>query len=165
MSRMSLKLHTTFEKRSMEFVLQKKKRTAIPWVWLLIYLPISPMQLSDYVLCIGTDGHVALEISTDGRCTDAHAFDSCHAAPMIAGAAMENDHCGSCIDLTIFVPLNTELYLVPTNDVSMHPIVSSLALGTCQKGSAKILISTPCQNISSFIDPTLISLRTTTLLI
>ena len=165
MRRMSLKLHTTFEKHSMEFVLLKKKRIAIPLIWLLIYLTILPMQLSDYVLCIGTDGHVALEISTNGRCTDAHAFDSCHAAPMITGAAMEDNHCGACIDLTIFVPLNTEPYLVPANDVPIHPNVSSLALETCQKSSATILISTPCQNISSFVDPILISLRTTTLLI
>ena len=149
----------------MEFVLLKKKCTAIPLIWLLIYLTIIPMQLSDYVLCIGTDGHVALEVSTDGRCTDAHAFDPEHTEPTITGAAPEEDHCGSCIDLTIFVPLNTEPYLVPINDVSIHPTVSSLALETCQKRSATILISTPCQNIPSFIDPTLISLRTTTLLI
>ena len=149
----------------MEFILVKKKRTAIPLIWLLIYFIIIPMQLSDYVLCIGADGHVALEVSTDGRCTGAHAFDPEHTEPMIAGAASEENHCGSCIDLTIFVPLNIETYLVPANDVSIHPIVSSLALGTCQKSSATILIPTPCENIPSFIDPTLVSLRTITLLI
>lgn len=162
---MPLKLHTTFEKRTMEFILVKKKRTAIPLIGLLIYLTIIPMQLSNYVLCIGADGHVAFEASTNGRCTDAHAFDPEHTEPTITGAAPEEDHCGSCIDLAIFVPLNTEPYLVPVNDVSIHPIVPSLALGTCQKSCATLLIPTPCENIPSFIDPTLISLRTITLLI
>ena len=149
----------------MEFILLKKKSTAIPLIGLLIYLTIIPMQLSNYVLCIGADGHIALEISTDGRCTDTHTFDSEHTEPTITGAASEEDHCGSCIDLTIFVPLNTEPYLVPINDVSIHPTLFSLASGTCQKHSAMILIPTPCENIPSFIDPTLISLQTITLLI
>lgn len=149
----------------MEFILVKKKSTAIPLIGLLIYLTIIPMQLSNYVLCIGADGHIALEASTNGRCTDTHAFDPAHTKLTITGAASEEDHCGSCIDLTIFVPLNTEPYLVPINDVLIHPTVSSLALGTCQKRSATILIPTPCQNIPSFIDPTLISLQTITLLI
>lgn len=148
----------------MEFILLKKKSTAIPLIGLLVYLTIIPMQLSNYVLCIGADGHIALEVSTNGHCTDAHAFDPEHTEPTITGAASKEDHRGSCIDLTIFVPLNTEPYLVPINDVLIHPMVSSLA-GTCQKRSATILIPTPCQNIPSFIDPTLISLQTITLLI
>ena len=123
------------------------------------------MQLSDYVLCIGTDGHVALEVSTDGRCTDGHDFDPCHAEPIITAAGSKDNHCGSCIDLTIFVPLNTELYLVPANETSIQPTVSSLALRTWQKSSAAILIPTARQNIPSFVDPTLISISTTTLLI
>ena len=149
----------------MGFIFRKEKSTAIPLIGLLIYLTIVPMQLSNYVLCIGADGHIALEVSIDGRCTDAHAFDPEHTEPTITGAASEGNHCGSCIDLTIFVPLNTEPYLVPVNDMSIHPIVSSLALGTCQKSSATILIPTPCENIPSFIDPTLVSLRTITLLV
>lgn len=149
----------------MEFILLKKKSTAIPLIGLLIYLTIIPMQLSNYVLCIGADGHIALEVSTNRRCTDAPAFDPEHTEPMITGATSEADHCGPCIDLIIFVPLNTEPYLVPINDVLIHPTVSSLALGTCQKRLTTILIPTPCQNILSFIDPTLVSLRTTTLLI
>ena len=149
----------------MEFILVKKNSTAIPLIGLLIYLTIIPTQLSNYVLCIGADGHVALEASTNGHCTDAHAFDPEHTEPTITEAASEEDHCGSCIDLTIFVPLNTEPYLVPINDVSIHPMVFSFAPGTGQKRSATILIPTPCENIPSFIDPTLISLQAITLLI
>lgn len=123
------------------------------------------MQLSDYVLCIGADGHIALEVATDGRCTDTHAFDSEHVEPTITGTTPEEDHCGSCIDLAIFVPLNTQLYLVPTNDVSTHSIVSSFALVAHQKHTSTIPSIINSQETSSLINPTLVSLRTTTLLI
>ena len=53
-------LHHFLEEK-MEFILGNKKRIAIPLIWLLIYLSIVPMQLSDYVLCIGTDGHVEID--------------------------------------------------------------------------------------------------------
>ena len=153
------------EKSKMKLFLKRKKSAAIPLIWLLIYLIIIPMQLSNYVLCIGADGHVALEISADGNCTDTHAFDSEHTEVTIAGTTTEEDHCGSCIDLAIFVPLNTQLYLIPTNDVSIHPAVSAFALLTHQKSPSTILPLTHLQDLSPSINPTLISLRTTTLLI
>ena len=149
----------------MIFLLKTKKRAAIPLICLLIYLTIIPMQLSDYVLCIGADGHVALEVSANGRCTDPHAFDSEHPEVTIAGTATEEDHCGSCIDLAIFVPLNTELYLVPSNAVSIHPTVSAFAFVPHQKSTPTILPLTHRQDFSPFINPTLVALRTTTLLI
>lgn len=149
----------------MRSLLKTKKRAAVPLIWLLIYLIIIPMQLSDYVLCIGADGHVALEASTNGRCIDAHTCDPEHAELTITGAATEEDHCGSCIDLAIFVPLNTELYLVPTNDGSIPPIVSLFALLTHPKRASAILSVTHSRHTLSFINPTLTSLRTTTLLI
>ena len=145
--------------------LKRKKSTASPLIGLLIYLIIIPMQLSDYVLCIGADGHVALEVSNNGRCTDTHASDSEHAEATIVGTATEEDHCGSCIDLAIFVPLNTQLYLVPVNDALTHPTVSLFAFVTHQNSSSTILRLTHLQAIPLFINPTLISLRTTTLLI
>ena len=146
-------------------LLKRKKCAVNPLIWLLIYLIIIPMQLSDYVLCIGADGHVAFEAAADGRCTDTHVCDSEHAAVKIAGTTAEEAHCGSCIDLAIFVALNTQLYLVPTNGVSTHPTVSSFVVATDQKSIATISPVTHLQELSPFINPTLISLRTTTLLI
>ena len=149
----------------MELFLKRKKSIVIPLMWLLIYLIIIPTQLSNYVLCIGADGHVALEVSANGNCTDTHAFDSEHAEVIIAGTPTEEDHCGSCIDLAIFVPLNTQLYLIPANDGSIHPTVPTFALLTHQKSTSTILPPMHLQDLSPFINPTLISLRTTTLLI
>lgn len=145
--------------------MKTKKRVALLLSWLLIYLIIIPMQMSGYVLCIGADGHVALEASTNGHCTDIHAPDLEHAEVTIAGTTPEADHCGACIDLAIFVPLDTQRSLIPTNDGATHPPVSTFALVTHQKGTATILPFTHLQGRSPFINPILISLRTTTLLI
>ncbi len=148
----------------MEFILAKKKCRAIPLIWLLIYFSIIPMQLSNHVLCIGTDGHVAFEVSTNGRCTDANAIDLENVEPMITGNIHEEDHCGSCIDLAIFVPLNTELYLVPAQNTLMPPVfVASPMIHE----ASDFTVSTHASllDIPPIVDPTLIFLRTTTLLI
>lgn len=160
-----LRYQITLEKSQMELFLKRKKSAVIPLIWLLIYLTIIPMQLSNYVLCIGADGHIALEVSVNGHCTAPHAFDSEHAEVTIAGTITEKDHCGSCIDLAIFVPLNAQLYLVPPNDGSIQPTVPSFALVTHPKSTFAILPLTHPRHLSLFINPTLISLRTTTLLI
>ncbi len=152
----------------MTLLLKRKESTAIPLIWLLLYLIIIPMQLSNYVLCIGADGHVALEVSGNGHCTGAHAFDSHdseHAEVTIAGTTTEEDYGGSCIDFAIFIPLNAHLYLVPANDGSIHPPVSAFALVTPPKSISAILPLPPPQHLSLFMNPTLKSLRTTTLLI
>ena len=149
----------------MKFPLKTKESIAIPLIWLLIYLTIIPMQLSNYVLCIGADGHVALEVSTHGCCTDTDTFHPEYTEVTITGTATEVDHCGSCIDLAIFVPLNAQLSLVPANDESIHPTVSVFALVTPSKSPSAILRLTHPQHFALSTNPTLISLRTTILLI
>lgn len=162
---MPLKPYTTFWKREMEFILAKKKRTILPLIGLLIYLSIVPMQLSNYVLCIGANGHVAFEVSTNGQCADARNLHEEHMEVVIASFTPTENHCGSCIDLTIFVPLNAEPYLIPAQNalISSPPLV--VALVTYQASDSTIPTYTPLLNTPSIADPTLISLRTTTLLI
>ena len=104
----------------MQFISGKKKSSAIPLVWLLIYLSIVPMQLSNYVLCIGTDGHVGFEIAVNGRCTDAHTLDEGHTEIVITADTTGGNHCGSCLDLAIFVSLDIEPYLVSVQDALIH---------------------------------------------
>ena len=149
----------------MKFISLKKKSAIIPLIWLLIYLSIVPMQLSNYVLCIGSDGHVEFEIATDGRCTDLYGLSKEHTEVVIAGAASEEDHCGSCIDLAIFASIDLESYLVPLENASIHPPVFVVALMTDQPCASTILTYPSHLNTPSVVDPTLISLRTTTLLI
>lgn len=139
-----------------------KKRTTIPLIGLLIYLLIRPMPLSNYVLCLGADGHVEFEVAVNGRCTDAQAFDSKHAEVMFTETTLETDHCGSCIDLAIFVSLDTQLSVFLAKNVSIHHSAPTVALVLHQ---TRMLSATPLFGTPLLINPTLRFLRTVTLLI
>lgn len=148
----------------MKFVLAKKKSSTIPLILLLIYFSIIPIHLSNHVLCIGTDGHVAFEVAANGRCIHAYPFDLEHVDSMITGAIHEEDHCGSCIDLAIFVPLSTEPYLVPAQNALIPPAFVFVPI-THEPSDFKVLPHAALLDIPSVINSALISLRTTTLLI
>ena len=162
---MPTKTYTTFWKRKMEFISANKKRTAIPLIWLLIYLSIVPMQLSNYVLCIGTDGHVEFEVAVNGRCTDTYDCPEGYTEIVITAVTARENHCGSCLDLAIFVSFDIEPYLVPIQDALIHPPDSVATLIAYRTNGSTLLTHTPLLDIPSVIDPTLASLRTTILLI
>ena len=149
----------------MELFLKTKKSAVVSLIWLLIYLSIIPMQLSAYVLCIGANGHVAFEAAVNGRCTDTHTFDSKYTETTIAMSASEEDHCGSCIDLAVFVPLNTRLYLVPAKNTSINTTVPVSTLMTYQQRVSTIPTRASVQDFPSLINATLTSLRSTILVI
>ena len=152
-------------KRKMEFISAKKKGIVIPLVWLLIYLSIVPMQMSNYVLCIGSDGHVEFEIAVNGRCTDTHDLHEAHPEIAMTADTAEENHCGSCLDLPILVSVVTEPYLIPVQDALIHPSASVTTLIAHRANGSMLLTHTPLPDLPSVIDPTLASLRTTTLLI
>ena len=149
----------------MKFISENKKRAAIPLVWLLIYLSIVPMQLSNYVLCIGSDGHVEFEVVVNGRCTDTQGRDQGHTEVMTNTVTAAENHCGSCLDLPILVSVVTQPYLIPVQDVLIHPPASATTPIAHRINGSTLLTHTPLPNILSVIDPTLVFLRTTTLLI
>lgn len=142
-----------------------KKSAAFPLIWLLIYIVVTPVPLSNYVLCIGSDGHVEFEVGAYGRCTDAHPFDSEQQEVMRAEAASETDHCGSCVDLAIFFPLDTQPHVIPAKDIPAHRAVSAVGHAASQPTVPRILVYTPPFYTPTLINPTLASLRTTILLI
>lgn len=150
----------------MEFISAHKKGTVIPLIWLLIYLSIVPMQMSNYVLCIGSDGHVQFELAINGRCTDTHDLHEPQTEIAITEDAAEADHCGSCLDLAIFISLATEPHLVPVvQDALIHPLASITTRIAHRLNGSMVLIQDPLPDIPSVIAPTLVSLRTTALLI
>lgn len=134
-------------------------------IWLFIYFALIPMQLTNYVLCIGDDGHVSFEFAVDGSCTEIPIYETEHTH---ISDTMCNDineeHCGKCVDFPIFTSLITEPVIAPydtnhpsqftiytldsTSSVRIHPIISQITLSSIPR-----------------IDPTLISLQTVTLLI
>ena len=69
----------------------------------LVSLLIGVSGQSSLSLCFGADGHVAVESSSDGRCT---SFSE-HAPEFLKSqSAVESqsapDHCGSCVDFPFF---------------------------------------------------------------
>lgn len=149
----------------MEFVLKKRHNAVIPLIWLLIYFSIIPMALSNYVLCIGEDGHVEFELGINGRCVNGHDFQDDRAEVVSDTAGFEKKHCGSCVDFAIFVPLNSETYLVPVQNALILSPAFATALTTHPVSSSTILMPPSFLEPPSVVAPTLISLRSTMLLI
>ena len=149
----------------MEFILARKKRTVVPLMWLLIYLCLVPMQLSNYVLCIGIDGHVDFEIAINGRCTDTHDLHERDIEIVMTADTAEENHCGSCFDFAIFVSLGVEPYLVPIQNPLTDPPPSVTTFIVHPANDSTFLTRPPFPGIPSVISPTIASLRTTTLLI
>ena len=147
---------------NMECRLKMRKNLLIPLIWLLIYPVMIPAPLSNYVLCIGADGHVEFEVGTDGRCTDAHSE---HAEVVFTEPTSQADHCGSCIDLPVFFSLDEQPHLVPSKNISVSQPVSSVALVAAQTHVSTVPISTSPLGSPPIDYLPLISLRTTTLLI
>ena len=145
----------------MIFHLDRKKIFTIPLILLLIYSAFIPMHLSNYVLCIGEDGHVKFEAAVNGCCVDAPAHDFDYSETI----AEDEDHCGECIDLPIFASLNAEpIVLSVKNDLLTHEVIFSASLISHETVVSTIL-TTPFLVTPPLIDPTLIALRTVTLLI
>ena len=149
----------------MKFISENKKRTAILLIWMLIYLSTVPMQLSNYVLCIGTDGHVEFEVAVNGQCADPYDLDEGHTKVAFTAVTVGENHCGSCLDLAIFVSLDIAPYLAPIQDALIHPPDFAATLIASRTNGSMLLTYTPFLDIPSVADPTLVSLRTTTLLI
>lgn len=135
----------------------------IPLICLFIYAAVIPMHLSNYVLCIGEDGHVEFEFAKHRCCKDDATLHHRHAE---ACPTVDDHHTGECIDFPIFASLNSCLYLVTGGEKMTAPTdVSSIPL-MMQKISVPMDISASSFSvIPPLIDPVLISLRTVTLLI
>lgn len=144
----------------------KNKIAIIPTIWVLIYFAVIPMQLTNFVLCVGSDGHVSFEYAINGSCTDIVSHDTVN-SPQTESLVNESeeDHCGECIDFPVFTSLNSQPVItqfdtsLPYQD-TIYSFDSSI--------TERILPAIPVIPISSIpplIDPTLFTLQTVTLLI
>ena len=131
-------------------------------IWLFVYSAVIPMHLSNFVLCIGGDGHVELEFAINGCCADVPTHDEDHVE---GHSESDEDHCGDCVDLPIFASINTELYIVSDKEIPKFYDTQSFSTQTTYQSS---LYFTP--TTASFLDnlplinPTLLSIRTVVLL-
>ncbi len=90
-----------------KFFKRGHKLTKIDWLLislLAVHFFILHSWLPGYVLCIGTDGHMAVESSNDqANCNDPEPLPS-HTetdASIIFSGAFAAEHCGPCVDVTI----------------------------------------------------------------
>ena len=145
-----------------------RKKSFFTLICLFVYSAIIPVQISDYVLCIGEDGHIRIEYAANadhGCCQDHTEHEHDHTEH--EHDHTEEDHCGNCLDIPIFACINTETTIIteaknpitPDHNVS---IVSSIL------HKESFILFPPTKSLTLFaplIDPTLKSLRTVTLLI
>lgn len=117
------------------------------------------------MLCVGDDGHVAIESAADGACADS-SHEIAEAEHCELSSADPHCHCGPCVD----IPLNFELVESrPSNLESLTPNTESLTLVSVEVGSVAFLematvTTLPIPPPLDF-SPTLHSLRTVVLLI
>ena len=142
----------------MTFLKIRNSTFYIMLIWLFVYSAVIPMQLSNFVLCIGVDGHVELEYAINGCCTHIPSHDDDH-------AESDEDHCGDCIDLPIFASLNSELYIVSDNKIPKFNNTQSLSTQITYQSSVYHIPSlTPIFDNPPLKNPTLLSIRTVVLL-
>ena len=152
-----------------------RKKTFFTLICLLVYSAIIPMQLSDYVLCIGEDGHIRFEYAADadhGCCQDNTSHEHDHTEHESDHTEHESDHteedhCGNCLDIPIFACINTETTIITEakNPITPHHSVSIVSPILYKESFISFPPTKSLTLFAPLIDPTLNSLRTVTLLI
>ncbi len=97
---------------------------AIP---LILLLQIS---LPGVALCIGVDGHTALESYSEGLCNEVNSDSQSQNNSDFSLETLNssnNQHCGSCIDIPIS-DINSENKLISSNDLTLEINIHQLAV-------------------------------------
>jgi hypothetical protein len=143
------------------------------WSWLLtgffiVHVILSHTSFKEYVLCIGSDGHVAFESTVDqATCSDIQPglSRSDAATHLKYGSLFANSHCGLCLD----VPIGSDCHeFSKTQPEKRLPQLHMLALkaNVYERYASLETGHTITNNRSNInIDPSLISLQTIVLLI
>ena len=159
-------------------IFYKIHRTASALVGLFIFSLIGQGWLSGFVLCLGADGHVAVEAGHEKRCGSPsnvtkqversyipRSGEISH-SPLMFEAPKTFDHCGPCFDFPMLIHGSNQRYIAPTQNTRLQiktPIISALS------SFRSVLVSTTPEDLQpptpSLINSTLTLLRTVTLLI
>ena len=139
-------------------------KTIVPFV-ALAYLLAATGPVGGAVLCIGTDGHVAIEYATGGGCTSSvcEKTERPSTDPAIRPTVPPNSHCSSCID----IPLRPDEV---NNQLILHRMSPSANLNLVPHGqwdvvcSRRAYVAGTTTQICPFANATLAHLRTVCLL-
>ena len=84
-----------------------------------------PGQAMGTVLCIGADGHIALEIAKNGRCGNlVSALSPEHISPI----PQNTEHCGDCLDVSLSASYSDDLQMFSAPTASTKLVAPALAL-------------------------------------
>lgn len=154
-----------------KFFKRRHKLTKIDWLLislLTVHFFIIHSWLPGYVLCIGTDGHLAVESSNDqSNCNDPESMPS-HTetdASIVFSGAFAAEHCGPCVDVTIHSDCDDKA----PNQQKKSALQSLLSLVNSPHSYPFRVVEdhhkTPVFDFKSISNPTLTSLHTIVLLI
>lgn len=82
--------------------------------------PLGPH--GEWVLCIGQDGHLEVEVAEAGRCVDCLVQDEHQSIP--PSVSSTGDHCGACTDIGF---VNQETHVRPATKISKLVKIGTLA--------------------------------------
>jgi len=158
----------TFNRIQSRFVRRCKVTT---WLTLIAYLMIGFGIGNSLVLCIGEDGHVAMELVSNDCCRGLPSIpnQTSHQSEIERSAATnpssDDDHCGSCIDVPFATGISTVCPDSPKiPSIQEQPVISTDPGLTSFSGfESRITLLNSSSKPS--LHPTLASLCTVVLLI
>jgi len=132
-------------------------------IGLLSVFLLLPGQAIGTVLCIGADGHIALEVAKNGRCGNPSSE---ALREYSTQRPLNTDHCGSCVDVSLSTSHNDDQQIYSALSASPKFEAPVLALAPWVVLLAPELVFTPFWLYpSSVTHTTLSALRTVILLI
>lgn len=138
-----------------------KSLQSIVIVMLSVFL-LMPGQAIGTVLCIGADGHIALEIAKNGRC--GHPS-SVALREHVTQMPQNTDHCGPCVDVSLSASNSDDQQIFSAPSASPKLEAPVLALGAV---IIPVSIESPQRHfvlLPSSHASTLVALRTVVLLL
>ena len=126
---------------------------------------LMPMSVMGLVLCIGADGHIALEPARNSRCTTPIAPIST-LSQQITPWTSPPDHCGPCVDVPLLTSDDASQQFVPTFPLLLQLEAPGFVLVSWAVSASPELPLTPFWlSLPSAINTTLSALRTVILLL
>jgi hypothetical protein len=121
-----------------------------------------PAQAMGTVLCIGADGHIALEFAKNGRCGN---FSSVSPREHITQIPQNIDHCGGCIDVSLSASnsVDQQIFSAPSASPKLQaPVLALLAfvMSVSIESPQRYVVLPPVSRAN-----TLLALRTVILLL
>ncbi len=72
-------------------------RTIVSWICIVFALLLPSASSAEFLLCLGEDGHIAIERSLGGSCATEHAH-----GPAQEYSNAQHAECGPCADIPLF---------------------------------------------------------------